>query len=124
MAVIFGSRWHVYKFLCIIFAYMQAKTRFYMSSNITKTYLEMAAQIGLSEREAITLICEAIGLKFSSSYPTQWKNGARPTPPKAVCEMQQRTASYAARLAGISTTNDKAKKMAQLLSPPLKDACI
>lgn len=91
--------------------------------NITKTYLEMAKQIGLSEREAITQICNAIGLKFSSSYPTQWKNGARPTPPKAVYEMQQRTAAYAAKISGIATTQDKAKKMAKLLSPPLKNTC-
>ena len=90
------------------------------SENITQTYLEMATTAGKSEREAIKEICETIGLKFSSSYPTQWKNGSRPTPPKAVKEMQQRAAIYAAKKAGISTTTEKAEKMAIMLSPATK----
>lgn len=88
--------------------------------NVCETYLEMTRALGMSDREAIAVICKDVGIKFNASYSTQWRTGARPTPPKAVREMQQRVALYAAKKAGINTTDDKAKDFGHMLSPAIK----
>lgn len=77
----------------------------------------MSVKNGKSKREALRLICDEIGINFSSSYITQWEKGDRAIPPKAVTAMQQHTASYAAEISGIKTSPEKAKKMASYLAP-------
>jgi len=95
-----------------------------LNVNVAKTYLDMCKEQGLSDREAIRQICESVGLKFASSYSNDWSNFGktfRAIPPAVVKEMQQRTAIYAARKAGIKTTGDKALLFANMLSPKVKN---
>ncbi len=88
--------------------------------NVALTYLEMSVASGMSEREAIARICEEVGLKFSASYVSGWKDNSRAIPPKALLAMQIKAASYAAKKAGIKTTAEKATHMAKLLGPSIK----
>ena len=83
----------------------------------------MSKEQGLSEREAIRQVCDAVGLKFSASYANEWSNYGkvfRAIPPAVVKEMQNRTALYAANKVGIKTTGDKALLFADMLSPKVK----
>ncbi|MGR5159259.1 hypothetical protein [Vibrio owensii] len=86
--------------------------------NVAITYFKMTKEQGMSDREAVFAICHAIGLKPQASYAIQWqKEGGRPIPPAAVIEMQKRCIHYACTIAGINTTEFKALKLANLISP-------
>lgn len=90
--------------------------------NVAITYLQMSKERGLSEREAIRMVCDKLGLSFSPSYVSCWKTGDKPIPPRALYLMQQEVAHYATKAAGIAATAEKAKLLANMLAPALKDS--
>jgi len=90
--------------------------------NVAMTYLKMSKEMGLSEREAVRQLCDELGFGFSPSYVSGWKTGDKPIPPRVLNLMQQRVAHYATKSVGINTTEEKAKKLAQMLAPALKGA--
>ncbi|MFV8385241.1 hypothetical protein ACNO5E_14225 [Vibrio parahaemolyticus] len=90
--------------------------------NVAQVYFQMMKEQGVSGREAVRQICDAIGIKAASNYKYQWadEDVTRPIPPAAVKEMQRRVAMYAAQKAGIRASGDRIMMFADMLSPKVK----